>query len=561
MKISSPIRVGTPPCDARVGLLKLDDGVLMHYKYDLVESLDPDSLRPRFCIYSEDHGYTWKEKYYPKEHLGADIRSPISGEYLRYLSAPDGGYMIRAEGGLEGKWKYTRFSDKPTDMQPFLFIRNGKRVLFPFHTMEPPSLSLQHSSYEDNRCCGVYYSDDDGLTWKCSNMLHTPDHHAGGVHLGRRWNHGAFESSVVELKDGRLWMLIRTSQDQHYESFSTDGGETWSPPMPSRFYGTLTMPVHKRLDDGRILVVWNNSTPLPELANATGDWEDVFTNRDVLHAAISDDDGETWHGFRELVLNENRYDSDYGDMEGTDKSVHQNQFVQTDEGLVLVSCGQHPKHRRLMLFDPAWLYEKSRRDDFSDGLADWSTHMYLRGVRGHCGYNRQHGAELIEHPNRSDAKVLHIARRRKPELLCENQGAVWNFPALRAGSFKTRIYLRDGFRGAHVSLMDRWFNPTDLTAAMFAVFGVNIPADRMMTSNLQLQTNKWYELCFTWGACSWLGRNSCTLSVDSSEVCQIPLQTASSCGVSYVHFISTADTTDDAGFLVEYVESFPGEYE
>lgn len=38
-------------------------------------------------------------------------------------------------------------------------------------------------------------------------------------------------------------------------------------------------------------------------ALADGIWEDVFTNRDVNHAAISEDDGKSWIGMREMVLN------------------------------------------------------------------------------------------------------------------------------------------------------------------------------------------------------------------------------------------------------------------
>ena len=70
--------------------------------------------------------------------------------------------------------------------------------------------------------------------------------------------------AILELKSGRLWMLARTSRDNHHECFSEDGGESWSAWQPSRFYGTLTMPTLFRLGDGRILLFWCNTTPLPE---------------------------------------------------------------------------------------------------------------------------------------------------------------------------------------------------------------------------------------------------------------------------------------------------------
>ena len=99
---------------------------------------------------------------------------------------------------------------------------------------------------------------------------------------------------------------MRTSQDRHYQAFSEDGGETWSEATPSPFYGTITMPTLYRMSDGRLLFFWCNTTPLPERTGTDGVWEDVFTNRDALHVAISTDDGRTWKGFRELLLNPER---------------------------------------------------------------------------------------------------------------------------------------------------------------------------------------------------------------------------------------------------------------
>ena len=73
----------------------------------------------------------------------------------------------------------------------------------------------------------------------------------------------------MELGDGRLWMLMRTSEDNHDEAFSDDGGETWTKPRPSRFYGTLAMPTLLRLHDRRILLLRSSTTSLPELDHDT----------------------------------------------------------------------------------------------------------------------------------------------------------------------------------------------------------------------------------------------------------------------------------------------------
>jgi hypothetical protein len=116
---------------------------------------------------------------------------------------------------------------------------------------------------------GVLLSDDDGVTWREVLLPSPPPHKVEWPHEGVRWQNYGCEPTVVELSDGRLWMLIRTSQDCHYEAFSEDGGESWTTPTPSQFYAAITMPLLFRMRDGRLLVVWNNSTPLPELNHDT----------------------------------------------------------------------------------------------------------------------------------------------------------------------------------------------------------------------------------------------------------------------------------------------------
>lgn len=62
------------------------------------------------------------------------------------------------------------------------------------------------------------------------------------------------ENMILRLKDGRLWMLIRT----HYgiaETFSADEGETWSEPVPSPIPGPDSRFCLRRLPSGRILLI------------------------------------------------------------------------------------------------------------------------------------------------------------------------------------------------------------------------------------------------------------------------------------------------------------------
>ena len=535
-KVYQPTVVGSPPNNAFVGLVRLDNGEIRHYNYG-----EGNKGEKSYYIRSVDDGHNWDTVYVENEWMGADVKSPITGEYIRLATSDNGLMAIRSEGGIDGDWTksevYTAGEGEGAYimLKPALFIRNGKRVLVGAHSTARIG-------------CGVFYSDDDGLSWKRSQFVNSPPHEVEGVHNGARWNHGAVEPTVIELQDGRIWMLARTAQDQHYESFSEDGGETWSELQPSRFYGTITMPSMNRLNDGRILFIWNNTTPLPEKEGVSGVWEDVFTNRDVLHAAISDDDGKTWKGFRELYINPNRNDFDYKNADRSrsiDMSVHQTQSVELPSGEVLVSLGQHKEHRKLLLFDPNWLNETSRADDFSEGLDNWSIFLYQKGIVGHCAYNRAYGAQLAPDPEAEQKNVLKVARIDDDALEISNQGAVWNFPTLHNGRFETSVYIPEGSKGGRLSLSDRWFNPSDTTAYQFAMYNFDLSG---------LEQNRWNDLVFEWDLAS--DTQTCSVKDEKgNEIASLPLNFDTVNGINYVHFISTADEEDTKGFLVERVES------
>jgi lysophospholipase L1-like esterase len=115
--------------------------------------------------------------------------------------------------------------------------------------------------------CSV--SGDGGKTWQLSNDLD----------IGGAGDHdGALEPCVLELKDQRLWMLIRTTRSFFWESFSTDGGRTWSEPKPTTI-DSAAAPGHViRLSDGRLVLAWNPRA----------------VQRRELHLAFSSDEGKTW---------------------------------------------------------------------------------------------------------------------------------------------------------------------------------------------------------------------------------------------------------------------------
>ena len=526
--VFAPVITGTPPSDAYIGLSLMPDGEIRHYNYG--ENFNNE--QPLY-LFSKDNGFTWQKKYITRDLPYADQRSPLSGEYIRIYYAEGKVYAMRTEGGLEGGRTITCIDEKPGIMnKPPIFIRGGKRIISGAHRID------RSGAY-------VYYSDDDGRTWKHSATVNSPKHEKGGFHQGVRWNHGAVEPTITELQDGRLWMIMRTAQDRHYQSFSTDGGETWSEATPSPFYGTITMPTFQRLQDGRLLFFWCNTTPLPELPTATGVWDDVFTNRDAVHVAISEDDGQTWKGMRELLLNPERNMATFGNTRsGEDKSVHQVQALEVKPGKILAAIGQHRQCRKFVLFDVNWLYEPTRSCDFSNGLNDWSTFQYYKGIIGHCCYNRCEQPLLVTHPDQTDKQALCLRTQPNDSLLQDNCGAVWNFPTARDGYTHIRFKMPEGAAHIRLILNDRWFNPTDTVAAYEGIYV--LPLHR---KQLRIKDNEWHELSIHWSH-----NRPATYWVDGKRRGKLPLQHSTEHGISYLHFLGGPEASAE-GLYIDWIEA------
>lgn len=578
-RITAPQVVGVPPDNASRGLMVMPNGEVRHYGFRH-EGGHKGASQPVY-ISSRDCGLSWREMSIQGPTAGAMVRSPWSGDFLTILSKPrrlnveawqtamadcdgSGYFVFRSADGPDGPLIHTRIGPQMGFMARLpLALRSRRRWIQPVqHAAESPCQP------------GVLLSDDDGRSWREVMLPSPPPHKVEWPHEGVRWQNYGCEPTVVELSDGRLWMLIRTSQDSHYEAFSDDGGESWTSPAPSRFYATITMPLLFRMSGGRLLVVWNNSTPLPELnheaqpgLNASereGRSEDFFTNRDVLHAALSDDDGRTWRGFRELHLNERRNDSDFrssgGNAASLDKSIHQSQAVELPEKKVLLAFGQHPLCRRLIIFDPDWLLENCREDDFALGLGGWSVQQYVksvpgnfRGVSGHCAYNRRAGATLVPHPDGQPREVLQVARHPDPRLLHEKEGAVWNFPCWPRGVLKLRLRMPRGSQGIQICLVDRWFNPVDPVVSHFAQYVLRLDAQGNINAVPCLKPDSWADLELRWDP------DAARFRVAGGDWHVLPSVFATRNGISYLHLQSAAEEADPHGVLIESVSAHAAE--
>lgn len=345
-----------------------------------------------------------------------------------------------------------------------------------------------------------FYSDDFGLSWKSVTVPRLPEFEIVYPHKGLRWSKASgAEPYAIEISKGRMMMIIRSPLDCFYVSHSNDGGESWSEPQPSDFYGTNTTSQLLKLSDGRIVCFWNNTRPLAEVNHSTtvppvrdavklGIGEDAFTNRDAAHAAISDDGGETFIGYREMLLNPIRNNTDFrylgGVWSSNDKSVHQFQAFELPYEKILVSIGQNQVSRRIVIFDVNWLYETSAHEDFvKNALSKITTHTYVKSVsdcqvprlgNGHCAWNRAPSAYLMPDPDGGHGEALSISKHHDPRLINDIGGAVWNFPASKKGTVSVEIKLIE--KQARFILSDRWHNTCDPHAAAQSQFSFELDA-------------------------------------------------------------------------------------
>lgn len=516
---------------------RLEDGTLIRYGVDRRKNRLNSQT-------SSDGGRTWGEATFECEILpGTYNVMPLmshDGEiHLASMVARGDGRKIAVDRFID-IWHY-RTTDKRTKWEkPNVIFQGYCGALLDFKQLSTGRLVCPFAWWVPNRpvappvganLCTVFYSDDAGRTWtKSTSDLSSPCY---PNFVGN--NYGADEPCILELKDGRLWMLMRTQTGFLYESFSSDQGETWCDARPSRFVCSSSPPMLWRIPDGRIVVIWNNCESPP-----AHDGAGVYVNRDALHGAVSDDEGKTWRGFREVYRDPHESQTPPNTDRG---SAYPTPPVWANGRFVFLT-GQGVGRRNLVSVDPRWLTLAHAEDDFSAGLGQW---IVFKPIGPASRYRRERipGPPLVDHPTKPDAKVLHL---RKPDEH-DADGALWNFPNGVKGTLTLRLMPKPGFGGASIVLTDRSFKPTDDHSERLAVFAVTIRPDGKLGDGPQLALDKWHTLAFGWD----LRTRNCTLSIDGRKALTLKQLNATGNGLSYLHLRSKAAKVDAAGVFIESV--------
>lgn len=230
-------------------------------------------------IRSRDQGRTWNSPYMIIEHPDPGVRvydpcawiDPCGRLWL---------FWTQSNGFFDGRcgvWAIT--SSNPDADQPIwtaavrlangvmmnkpIALRNGTWLL-PCAIWACRQASENYPELAGERRSNAYASTDSGRTFVLRGGADVPE---------RSFD----EHMMVERQDDRLWMLVRTAYGIG-QSFSADGGYTWTPGERSALSGPCSRFFIRRLRSGRLLLV-NHVR---------------FTGRNNLTAQLSEDEGQTW---------------------------------------------------------------------------------------------------------------------------------------------------------------------------------------------------------------------------------------------------------------------------
>lgn len=332
------------PRNSEGDFINLNDGrVLFIYSHYYGNSSSDHAAAYLAGRYSDDGGKTWsqEDEIILENEGGMNVMSvsllrlkngDIALFYLKKNSMQDCIPMMRISKDETDSW--SEAIPCIPDKQGYFVLNNARviqldngRLLMPVALHQVPG-----GKWADKADLYSYYSDDNGKSWHSS------------AQVPNRSNIITQEPGIIEMKDGRIMMYIRSSGGFQQLSYSSDKGETWSHIKTSNILSPLSPATIEKIPGSNDwLLVWNNN-------NGT---DPVIKNkRTPLTASISKDEGKTWINITNI-----QHDPDgwYCYI-----AIH---FVNKHDALLGYCAGSQSRNTHLSVtdisrFDIRWLYDK-----------------------------------------------------------------------------------------------------------------------------------------------------------------------------------------------------------
>ena len=238
---------------------------IIDYKTGSVHFLYQSNYEKLYYMRSENDGGSFTE---PKEIT--DVIAKFKAHYPWVVQAPGPGHGIQISNGRL--------------VVPFWLSNGGAKEFGPNHRGHRPSIVV------------AVYSDDHGKTWEAGDVV--------------VWNNEVTvvpnETSLVQLKDGRVMFYIRNESPNYRRLISTseDGATNWSEPYyedaffePICFGSMTRVSMKPYQTKNRILFANPDSRNNPRARGRTKGYFDYSApgrRRENLTLMMSYDEGQTW---------------------------------------------------------------------------------------------------------------------------------------------------------------------------------------------------------------------------------------------------------------------------
>ena len=280
------------PRNSEAAMITLADGRIMLVYSRFTGGRGDHAQANLAARFSSDGGATWTtddRDVTPAGEGGMNTMSPsllrmkdgtLGLFYLRKNDLTDCRVFLRTSRDEGKTWSEARMCTAPVGyyvMNNDRVVRlAGGRILLPVALHATP----EAPRFERHAAISCFYSDNDGATW--SQSAKVP---GGGAHALE-------EPGVVELKDGRVMLWVRTDAGKQFVSYSSDGGRTWGDFAPSNIPSPRSPASIERIPPtGDLLLAWNNNGDVSGKTHG---------KRTPFNVAISRDEGATWTNVKTL---------------------------------------------------------------------------------------------------------------------------------------------------------------------------------------------------------------------------------------------------------------------